>query len=116
MAILKKILLIIIAGSILIPLIFFLWWNLQTPLKSGLYPQKQTGLFVAEVDGHSSMFDFELPILWVKSYPWSEQVPYIEEGVLLNQEGEEIAIFNGSPTIPHHQNKWTDRVINGHMN
>jgi hypothetical protein len=106
----KKYLLII--SLLLICFAPFIWWGTQSDLSNGIHVEKQSGLLVLQVDD-SLTAPFKIPVVWVKSHPW-EKPPIINDLLLLNQAGEEIAVIKGEYHLENtfsQQVKWYEREV-----
>src|SRR5690554_2783982 len=90
----------------------FIWWYMQSPFSSGLYPEKRAGLVVMEVDEEDKVVPFNLSVRWIKSHPW-EKTPVFESVMLFDQEGDIIATAEGhvDVNIQSEQNSWLDRNV-----
>jgi hypothetical protein len=99
----------LLLGIVTVPLI---WWNMQSSVSSGVYPEKHAGSVVIKVEDDSPMTGFKLPMQWIKSYPW-EDPPNLENITLLNEDGEVIAAIEGKYRleVDSNQNKWNKRVV-----
>jgi len=102
---------IFIIGSMVLIFLVILWWALLSPVKSGLYVQNKTGSYVIPIKEDST---FEIPVVWVKKYPW-EKVPNISSVRLVRETGEEVAQIEGEfpllDKLDKDQNSFMKRVV-----
>lgn len=108
----KKFLMIFFLLFGVVVISFSVWWNLQSSVPGGVYLERQAGSVILEVDGNLSMTVFELPVYWVKSYPW-EEPPVIEDITMLNQDGTVIASLRGEyiVEVDSRFNHWHTRSV-----
>ncbi|ADU28895.1 hypothetical protein [Evansella cellulosilytica] len=99
--------------TLLLLAIFLIWWWMsKAPVSSGIYPERQAGLIVIEIDEEERMVDFHLPVRWIKTQPW-EQPPMIDDAILYNEKGEVIAHIEGEfiLEIDERRNAWNRRNV-----
>ncbi|WP_078553454.1 hypothetical protein [Bacillus alkalicellulosilyticus] len=94
-------------------LVSSLLWYTQASTSSGIYPEKHTGLVGLPFDGTSSL-EYELPVRWIKSHPW-EKEPIIEDLLLYDQTGIQIAKITGQYQIDSHDHNWYERNVGGYI-
>ncbi|MCF8009687.1 MAG: hypothetical protein K9L17_00765 [Clostridiales bacterium] len=95
-------------------IILAILWFVQKPLPAGIYPQKQAGMVRLN---KNKLIEFNLPVFWVKPYPWVDKPSKLKEVKLLNQKGEELAVIDGEyyPSINKNKNHWYKRVAEGEI-
>ncbi|PYZ97507.1 hypothetical protein CR205_02615 [Alteribacter lacisalsi] len=97
---------VLLVGSVI-------WWQMQSPLASGVYPVDGGGsqvLFAYEED-HSAAFS--LPVTWVKSHPF-EQVPVLNSALLFDENENLIASIEGETEIEvDDEGSWYERHARG---
>lgn len=66
-------------------------WYAQSPVSSGIYPARLGGTIFT--DGRNPEFD--LPMIWVRPYPWAAVPPVLHFGALVGPEGDTPRTMNG---------------------
>lgn len=91
-----------------------IWWYIQTPIASGVYPEKHAGLVVFEMEEHDRTIDFQLPIQWIKSHPL-EKPPVLDNIKLVDEEGNIIASIHGEHRlqVDFERSQWYKRRLRG---
>ncbi|TMW71402.1 hypothetical protein [Alteribacter natronophilus] len=99
-----------------------IWWQLQSPLASGVYPVDGNGLNLVFVDAGEETAEFVLPVTWVKAHPF-QAIPEVEDVELRDGTGQVIAIIEGEVEVEIlYEGSWYERYglanlslsLNGH--
>lgn len=108
----KKFFMILLLLFGLVVISFTVWWNVQSSVPGGVYLENHAGSVFLEVDADSTMTVFELPVRWVKSYPW-EEPPIIEDITMLNKDGTTISSLRGKykVEVDSRFNQWHTRSV-----
>lgn len=100
---------------ILIILILPMYYYMRMPFEPGIYPIRQAGLLVLPVDSDmiTNYSDFKLPIVWIKSNPFSSDDIKFDEIQLYDREGNLISSIKGGVKPVIEKQNWYSREAYG---
>lgn len=101
--------------AILIIVPLYVWYYFQSPVQSGIYPEKHAGSLVLDYDGEEKMLEFEFPVRWIKKHPW-EREPIINEVKLIDEDGSLIGSISGEYRLEQEEESWYKRNVRGKIN
>lgn len=63
---------------------FYALWYFQSPVGSGVYPGRVGGVMFTDSNS------YELPVVWVRRFPWERFPPQMAEAQLLTENGQVV--------------------------